>query len=329
MMAVMRSRDWGRRGPPPVIPLFWRLFVPNACVLVVACLVLFVEPANGRILALVGGLTVMLVANLLLMRRAFGPLMRLAAAMDRIDPLRPGDRVPVTGPPSEVTMLTDAFNAMLERLETERRDSARRTASAEDADRRHLASELHDEIGQVLTALVLQIARLRSKGVTDDDLAVAERTAQAALDDVRRLARRLRPEALDELGLAAALNALCNRLSRRTGLIIHRRMPDGPLRLTPDEELVVYRIAQESLTNVVRHAQASCAQLELDQSSQYLALIVSDDGVGLPSDAAAGNGGMRGMRERALLIGATLSWQRRPSGGTAVRLDVPIGEGER
>jgi two-component system sensor histidine kinase UhpB len=218
---------------------------------------------------------------------------------------------------------------MLERLETERRDSARRSASAEDADRRHLASELHDEIGQVLTALVLQIARIRSKGVTEHDLAVAERTAQAAVDDVRRLARRLRPEALDELGLAAALNALCNRLSRQTGLVIHRRMPDVPLRLTPDEELVVYRIAQESLTNVVRHASASSAQLELDQSADDVVLMVADDGIGMPSDPAEANGGLRGMRERALLIGATLSWEERPSGGTVVRLDVPLGEGER
>jgi two-component system sensor histidine kinase UhpB len=310
----------------PVIPLFWRLFVPNACVLVVACVVLIVEPANGRIFALVGGLAIMLVANLMLMRRAFAPLMRLATAMDRIDPLRPGARVPVSGPPSEVTLLTDAFNEMLERLETERRESARRMAAGEDADRRHLAAELHDEIGQTLTALVLQLARFRSKGASDDDLAAAQRTAQAALDDIRRLARRLRPEALDELGLGSALNALCNRLSRQTGLVIHRRIPQEPLRLTPDEELVVYRIAQESLTNVVRHARATEAHVELSQDGDLVELVVSDDGVGLPADPIA-NGGLRGMRERALLIGAEVLWERAASGGTAVRLAVPVGEG--
>jgi two-component system sensor histidine kinase UhpB len=326
-MVVTHSRESLRASELPVIPLFWRLFVPNACVLVVACVVLIVEPANGRVFALVGGLTIMLVANLLLMRRAFAPLMRLAVAMDRIDPLRPGERVPVTGPPSEVTMLTDAFNDMLERLETERRESARRMAAGEDADRRHLAAELHDEIGQTLTALVLQIARFRSKGAGEDDLAVAERTAQAALDDIRRLARRLRPEALDELGLAAALNALCNRLSRQTGLVIHRHMPHGPLRLTPDEELVVYRIAQESLTNVVRHADATEAHVDLRQDGDLVELVVADDGVGLPPDPIAGNGGLRGMRERALLIGAEVVWERAQSGGTAVRLVVPIGEG--
>jgi two-component system sensor histidine kinase UhpB len=253
--------------------------------------------------------------------------MRLAAAMDRIDPLRPGERVGVTGPPSEVTLLTDAFNDMLGRLETERRESARRMAAGEDADRRHLAAELHDEIGQTLTALVLQIARFRTKGATEADLAAAERTAQAALDDIRRLARRLRPEALDELGLGAALNALCNRLSRQTGLVIRRRIPQTPLRLTPDEELVVYRIAQESLTNVVRHAAATQADLELRQDGDLVELVVSDDGVGLPADPSTANGGLRGMRERALLIGAEVAWERAESGGTAVRLLVPTGEG--
>jgi two-component system sensor histidine kinase UhpB len=328
-MVVTNSRESSRADEAlPVIPLFWRLFVPNACVLVVACVVLMVEPANGRVFALVGGLAIMLVANLLLMRRAFAPLMRLTVAMDRIDPLRPGGRVPVMGPPSEVTMLTDAFNDMLERLETERRESARRMAAGEDADRRHLAAELHDEIGQTLTALVLQIARFRSKGASEDDLAAAEHTAQAALDDIRRLARRLRPEALDELGLGAALNALCNRLSRQTGLVIHRRMPEAPLRLTPDEELAVYRIAQESLTNVVRHAAATQARVDLRQDGDLVELVVADDGVGMPADPVAANGGLRGMRERALLIGAEVMWERAESGGTAVRLVVPIGEGQ-
>jgi two-component system sensor histidine kinase UhpB len=327
-MVVTNLRESSRADEVlPVIPLFWRLFVPNACVLIVACVVLMVEPANGRVFALVGGLTIMLVANLLLMRRAFAPLMRLAAAMDRIDPLRPGERVPVTGPPSEVTMLTDAFNDMLGRLETERRESARRMAAGEEADRRHLAAELHDEIGQTLTALVLQIARFRSKGTTDDELVAAEHTAQAALDDIRRVARRLRPEALDELGLGAALNALCNRLSRQTGLVIHRRMPDAQIRLTPDEELVVYRIAQESLTNVIRHADATEAHVDLHQDGDRVELVVADNGVGLPADPIAANGGLRGMRERALLIGAQVMWERAEAGGTAVRLVVPIGEG--
>jgi two-component system sensor histidine kinase UhpB len=299
------------------VPLFWRLFIPNACVLAVACAVLIVEPANGRVFALVGGLAIMLATNVVLMRRAFAPLMRLTATMDRVAP---------TGPASEVTTLASAFNAMLDRIETERRESALRAAAGEQAERRHVAAELHDEVGQTLTALVLQIGRIKAKGGSPEDLAQAQSTAESALEDVRRLARSLRPEVLDELGLTAALNALFNRLSEQTGLVIHRTLPEPAPPLTADEQLVVYRIAQESLTNVVRHSGAGAAHVTLRHDGRHVELLVRDDGVGIPATARAGNGGVRGMRERALLIGAELTLGPASPGGTAVRLRVPVGE---
>jgi len=311
------------------IPLFLRLFVPNACVLTVACVVLIVAPANGRVLALVGGLAVMLAANLLLMRRAFAPLMRLTGTMNRVDPLRPGDRVPIDGPASEVTVLARSFNEMLDRIETERRESARRMAAAEESERRRVASELHDEIGQTLTALVLQLGRIRIKGSSPDEITEAERTAESALEDVRRVARRLRPEVLDELGLPAALTALCNRLSRQTGLVIRRSVQESMTSLSPDEQLGIYRIAQESLTNVIRHAQASAAELRLEQHGRHVELAVVDDGVGFAGDGFVEGSGIRGMRERALLIGGTMSWTQRAAGGTEVRLLLPVGDGTR
>jgi two-component system, NarL family, sensor histidine kinase UhpB len=123
----------------PLIPLFWRLFIPNACVLIAACVVLIVEPANGRVVALVGGLAVLLAVNVVLMRRAFAPLVRLTTTMNEVEPLRPGERVPLEGPGSEVTVLTRAFNRMLDRLESKRRDSARRAAAGQEAERRHVA----------------------------------------------------------------------------------------------------------------------------------------------------------------------------------------------
>jgi len=311
------------------VPLFWRLFIPNACVLVVACAVLIIEPANGRVFALVGGLAIMLATNVVLMRRAFAPLMRLTATMDRVDPLHPGERVAPTGPASEVTTLASAFNAMLDRIETERRESARRAAAGEQAERRHVAAELHDEIGQTLTALVLQIGHIKAKGGSPEDLAQAQSTAESALDDVRWLARSLRPEVLDELGLTAALNALFNRLSQQTGLVIHRTLPEPAPPLTADEQLVVYRIAQESLTNVIRHADAGTAYVTLRHHDGHVELIVRDDGVGIPAAAGAGNGGVRGMRERALLIGAELTLGPASPGGTTVRLRVPVAEPHR
>ena len=316
------------RADAPAVPLFWRLFVPNACVLVVACVVLIVEPANGRIVALVGGLAIMLAINLLLMRRAFSPLTRLMATMDRVDPLRPGERVPLLGPPSEVTVLAQTFNAMLDRIETERRESARRMTVAEDGERRHLATELHDEIGQTLTALILQISRIKARGGSPDDLDEALTTAEAALEDVRRLARRLRPEVLDELGLTAALTALSNRLSSQTGLVIHRTLPESPPPLTPDEQLVVYRIVQESLTNVIRHSGATEARVTVTWTPDHVEVAVADDGHGLPAHGVPLGGGIRSMRERALLIGAELDWSTPEAGGTMIRLTVPVGRAD-
>jgi two-component system sensor histidine kinase UhpB len=308
----------------PTIPLFWRLFVPNACVLVVACVVLMVEPANGRIVALVGGLAIMLAVNLLLMRRAFAPLTRLMATMNRVDPLRPGERVPMVGPPSEVTVLTREFNSMLDRIETERRESAHRMTVAEDGERRHLATELHDEIGQTLTALILQIGRIKTKGGSPEALDEALATAEAALEDVRRLARRLRPEVLDELGLTAALNTLCNRLSSQTGLVIHRTLPETPPPLSAEEQLVVYRIVQESLTNVIRHSRASEARVTLQAEDDRVHVFVVDNGHGLPPDGVPLDGGIRSMRERALLIGADLTWTSVTGGGAEIRLQIPV-----
>jgi two-component system, NarL family, sensor histidine kinase UhpB len=316
-------------GPRPAISLFWRLFIPNACVLVAACVVLIVEPANGRAVALIGGLLVMLTANLLLMRRAFGPLARLTALMNRLDPLEPGQRVPAAGPSSEVTVLADAFNAMLDRIEQERRDSARRLAGEREAERRHVAAELHDDVGQTLTALQLQLDRLsRRSEAPREELREARETAEAALDDVRRLARSLRPEALDQLGLVPALSSLCTRLSQRTGLPIRREFPTAAPDLSGDAELVVYRVAQEALTNVVRHARAGEARVVLRPGDGRVELLVEDDGMGIGGAAATSRGGIRGMRERALLVGGRLTLVARPEGGTRVRLEVPVRQAE-
>jgi two-component system, NarL family, sensor histidine kinase UhpB len=314
------------RPASPYIPLFWRLFVPNAVVLLGAGIVLTIEPANGRVVVLAAGLVVLLTVNLILMRRSFAPLARLAALMNRIDPLEPGRRLPTLGPASEVTRLTDAFNDMLDRLETERRDSALRALVAEAAERRRIAADLHDEVGQRLTALLLRLDRLRrlppAEAAAEFD-ATAE-AMKATLEVVRGLARRLRPEVLDELGLVPALRSLCDRIEKSTGLTVRRSLdPDLPP-LSPDAELVAYRVAQEALTNAVRHAGADGAHVRLAPDGDGVALVVSDDGVGVsPAAAEDSAGGIRGMRERALLIGGRLEVAPAPGGGTAVRLHVP------
>jgi two-component system sensor histidine kinase UhpB len=315
-----------RRSTGRYIPLFWRLFVPNAAVLLAACIVLMVEPANGRVVALVGGLTILLTVNLILMRRSFAPLSRLASLMHRIDPLAPGRRLPALGPESEVSRLTAAFNEMLDRLETERRESGYRALVAEEAERRRVAAELHDEIGQRLTALVLALDHAAKVAPDGLNAELTETTAETkeTLEVVRRLARRLRPEVLDELGLVPALRNLCDRFEAPDGLVVHRSLPTEGPRLDDDAELVIYRVAQESLTNVIRHARARHVHVSLSGDDAEVALSVRDDGVGIDAEqAAASPGGIRGMRERAMLIGARLELEAVPAGGTEVRLRVP------
>src|ERR671917_516309 len=180
--------------------------------------------ANGRLAdasaTLVAGVTAILLTNLVLLGRAFAPLSRLTSLMRRVEPLEPGERIPVYGDDEEVVELTRAFNEMLDRLEAERWESARRSLDAQEGERRRVAQELHDEVGQALTAIVLQLDRMARKAepALREELAEARESARASLGDVRRIAQRLRPEVLEDLGLANALQALCDRVGEHGGI---------------------------------------------------------------------------------------------------------------
>jgi two-component system sensor histidine kinase UhpB len=313
----------------PRMPLLWRVFATNAAVLAAATLLLVVSPATvsfpialAELIVLVAGLGAMLALDLALLRRAFGPLRRLTAMMRGVDPLRPGGRAPVATSDPDVVELTGAFNEMLDRLEFERRDSARRALSAQESERRRIARELHDEVGQVLTAVLLQLDRLqreldeRQRGEVQE----AREAVRASLEDVRAIASRLRPEALDDLGLSAALAALTNEVARHAGVHVERSLATVEPPLLPEEELVVYRVAQEALTNAVRHGHARRVSLTLASRARAVELTVRDDGAGFEVDAAADGAGLRGMRERAVLIDAELDVTSRPGQGTIVRL---------
>jgi two-component system, NarL family, sensor histidine kinase UhpB len=225
--------------------------------------------------------------------------------------------------------LAEAFNEMLDRLEGERRDSGRRALAAQESERRRIARELHDEIGQLLTGLILRgetLARRAPEEVRADVVALREGAREAA-EEVRLIARRLRPEALDELGLQSALLALCTSVEETSGLEVERRLARD-LPLTAEEELVIYRVAQESLTNVVRHARARRVSLTLEVDADGgVGLVVADDGAGIPDEAASDSSGIRGMRERALLVGAQLTVRAVEPHGTEVSLRLPARAG--
>jgi two-component system, NarL family, sensor histidine kinase UhpB len=322
--------DRPRRLPEPYPRLFWRLFIANATVLALACAAAVVflssDAALEELIIFAVAVVAMGVVNLVVTRRIVAPLEQLVALMRRVDLLAPGERVELKGRPSEATELAEAFNDMLARLENERAESSRRALDAQEAERLRVAQELHDEIGQSLTAALLQLGRV-GKRVPDDlrnEVSQAAETVRENLDDLRRIAQRLRPPELDELGLPSALTHFTDRLSEQTGVTVSRRFDRALPELRLEEELVIYRVAQEALTNVVRHAHASRAELSLERGRDRLTLCVADDGVGLV-DGAPGSG-MRGMRERAALIRAKLSIETPAEGGTEVTLHVPIGE---
>ena len=324
----------GPRGGVRYVSLSWRVFAVNAAVLVLSGAVAVVTFSPGTIsspvvtkelLIVVAGLLVMLGVNRLLLARELAPLERVTAAMRRADPLVPGQRVPTPKRPSEASDLAVTFNAMAERLEDERRDSTRRALGAQEGERSRIARELHDEVGQQLTALLLRLTSARRLAGADLEpiLVEAHGLARGALDDVRRVARELRPEALDDLGLPSALAALAERFAGQAGLRVNHELQPVVPPLTAEEELVVYRVAQEALTNVVRHAGCERAELTLRVTDDALVLDVRDQGRGFHPAAVAANG-LLGMRERALLIGGQLDVRSRPGRGTLVRLALPL-----
>jgi two-component system sensor histidine kinase UhpB len=310
-----------------------RVFWVYAAILAVAVAVLIFAPVTisvpvsaGQLAGILGGFAAMLLLFNLLLHWQLRPLERLTLLMHTIDPLAPGQRVDAQAGADEVASLAAAFNDMLDRLEGERRDSGRRALAAQADERGRIARELHDEIGQSFTGMMLRCETLLRRAPEDlrpalEDLREA---ARDGAEDVRRIAQRLRPEALDQLGLQSALLALSNAVSDRAGIDVVRSL-ERDLDLSAEQELVIYRVAQEGITNVVRHARAHRIDLTLrrDGEGGGVVLVVADDGVGLPATADLNSTGIRGMRERALLVGGTLQIGRRPEGGTAVQLRLP------
>ena len=315
------------------LPLLWRIFAVNAALLVLAGLLLAL--ARGRIhesFAFLEGvdiaivLVVMLGANFLLLRHILGPIERLVERMRSVDLLRPDQRLAERGG-AEVAQLVAVFNQMLERLETERRVSGQQALRAQESERARVSRSLHDEVGQVLTGVLLQLDSLAGSRDPGQRRAVEEtkRAVRQALEEVRRIARELRPEMLEHLGLVSALTELSRRFTDQSGIPVERRFADRLPPLSDEAELAVYRVAQESLTNVARHADASRVELGLEPGANSVVLRVVDDGRGIAEARALnGNGGLRGMRERALLVNGALAVKPARDGGVEVRLEVPV-----
>jgi len=314
------------------LPLYWRVFAVNASLLTVIAVLLIVTPvtisfpiALTEVIVVVIGLLVTIVVNAVLLRRAFAPLGRLAKRMEMVDLLRPGQRLRVLRH-DEVGRVVVAFNRMLDRLERERQESGRRVLAAQEAERVGIARDLHDEVGQVLTGVLLQLNSIaESASQYRADLDEARESVRRALDEVRRISSELRPEMLEHLGLVSALTELATTFARVAGVHVRRNFSASLPELTSEVELAVYRIAQESLTNIARHAEATQVTITLDSGHDSVVLRVADDGRGF-GGAPVEHGGLRSMRERALLVGGALAIKDAPEGGVEIRLEVPAAK---
>lgn len=275
-----------------------------------------------------------LAVNLLRLRRRYAPLEDLIEEMEKVDLSRPGLVLPRSidgvGETEEVARIELAFLRMVRRLEAERRRAGSAALAAQEEERARVARDLHDEVNQSLTGLLLRLEAVRGAAPPELEPEIAETKALAnqAMRELLSLARQLRPTALDDLGLAAAIAGQVEQLGR--GEIDAEFEADGDFsNLGDDAQLVVYRVAQEALSNAGRHSGAERVTVALRRREDGgVALDVADDGRGFAFEESERGLGIGGMRERALLIGGELTIESRPGHGTSVHLAVP-GESTR
>jgi two-component system sensor histidine kinase UhpB len=286
---------------------------------------------------LVIGLALVVVALMLALareRRRLRPLEDLVEAMEKVDLSSPRLHLPPSidgvGETEEVERIELAFLRMMRRLEAERRRAGSAALHAQEEERARVARDLHDEVNQSLTGVLLRLEAAREAAPPEMEGEIAETKALAnqAMTELLSLARQLRPTALDDLGLAAAIGGQVEQLGRgeiKTSLITEGDFSN----LGDDAQLVVYRVAQEALNNAARHSGAKRVEVRLRRAGDGgVALEVSDDGRGFAFDEQQRGLGIGGMRERALLVGGELTIESRPDAGTTVHLAVP-GESAR
>lgn len=331
------------------VPLFYKILIANVSILIAAVVVgtaltaSFVRASPGsstlELMGLVSaiGVVITILVNAVILRVALSPLAHLGETATRVQNGELDARSPYSPiADRELTQLTWTFNGMLDSLAMYRRrlrEIAARALNAEEAERKRIARELHDETAQTLAAILIQLRLARgapSGEARDTMLDGVKQEISRALDGIRRFARGLRPPALDELGLVAAIDSHIRLLQEAVGLeIVLDADPIGGL-LTPEAELALYRIVQEALSNALRHAQATRATVTIRRHPGYITATISDDGRGFSlEEAMAGTDsglGLFGMQERAGYIGGRLEIRSAPGEGTTVEIEIPYSE---
>ncbi len=268
-----------------------------------------------------------LLANIMMLRRRFSPLEELIDRLERIDPAQAASfDEPAAGAMEEVDRLSATFKKLLERIESERRRSGRLVLRAQEEERKRVARDLHDEVNQALTAILLRLQALMQDAPSPEverELSQLKRLVNQAMEELLQLARQLRPTALDDHGLLSALEGQVRRFGEQHGIEAVLRTEAEPDAIGDDQQLVVYRVAQEALANVARHADATRVEVDLSGREGGIDLCVRDNGRGFDSTLPPSGLGLNGMAERARLVGGELSVYSSAGSGTTVTLHVP------
>ena len=287
------------------------------------------DPTGWRSLfVLAAAVLLTILANNFVLRRRFAPLESLTRTMEEVDLAVPGTRAqPSDNESADVARLRETFNIMLARLESERVAAASAVLRAQETERARVARDLHDEVNQALAAVSLRLAATAEGAPPEfaEELAETQRLATQAMHELLGLARELRPAALDDHGLVPALRTQVRMWGERWGMPAHFAADGTRPLLGEFEQIVAYRVVQEALSNVARHAQASKVKVTvMGCNGTEVKVRVSDDGNGFaPDKLENGRSGVAGMRERALLARARIDVQSVPGEGTTVELTLP------
>lgn len=330
-------------------PLFYKVLIANSLLVALGALagtaisIRFAGKwSEGAALALmftIIGVALTIILNTLILRAALAPLRDLRVT---VDALACGDlsaRVPESPlADSDLASVSDMLNQILDHLrryQASVQDLSGGIMRAQEGERRRIARELHDQIGQSLTLLLVRLKIIEATpaaAAVRGELADLRAAVAGTIDQVRRLALDLRPPALYQLGLVPALRELTRDYSDRVRVAVTLDAPNEPLALEPERATAIYRIVQEALTNIAKHADAKAVRVSLAMRRQTIQLSIRDDGHGFDAgdmrhaqERDEGPGlGLFGMEERARLLGGTLKIATRPGAGTVILAAIPL-----
>ncbi len=326
------------------IPVFYKVLLANS-------FIIFVGASGGTWLAsrlnsttyapvslvvfVTVGWLVSVVLNFVVLQIAFRPLMDLGKVMKRVQSGERTLRASLTGVDPEADQLARTFNTMLEAIDETNRVRASQIIKAQEQERKRIARELHDETSQVLTSLLISLAVLEESITTQearDRITETRQLAHQTLRAIRNLSIDLRPSALDDLGLLPALRWYVKEYQQKTNIEVefHTTGFKDRERLSPEMETALYRVVQESLTNVAKHAQAHKVTIMLREEADAVNATITDDGRGFDVEEIQKMGdqdrglGLVGMQERALLLDGTATIESGHEHGTVVNVHIPL-----